>query len=121
MKRSPGSTPLLLVFQHKELRSFIGEELASEGWRTRGVDTLEEALALIRSGRIQPALLILDSQNQPMTLGAMSSIPSELSVLVLTGPFDRCGPLLSQRPRTVMMEKPFILSDLVDAVHKIML
>lgn len=119
MRASSSQSQILLVFKHEGLRALIGTQLLEEGYRVRGVATLEEALNLVASGRIRPALLILDTLHQPLTLAAMDSLPSSLALLICTGPLDRGGPLLSQRPKTVMLEKPFTIRELVDAVRKI--
>ena len=119
MRSSSKSPQLILVFEHKGLRSLIGAQLLEQGYRVRGVDTLEQAITMIVKSRARPSLLVLDTLNQPLTLDALNSLPLELSVLVCTGPLDRCGPLFSQRPQTLMLHKPFTLRGLVDAVHKI--
>jgi len=119
MRASPSQPQILLVFKHPGLRALIGTQLLEEGYRVRGVATLEEALNLVDRGRVRPAVVILDTLNQPLTLAAMDSLPPSLSLLVCTGPLDRGGPLLSQRPKTLMLEKPFTIRELVDAVRKI--
>lgn len=119
MRASLSKPQLLLVFKHQGLRALISAQFLEEGYRVRGVATLEEALGLVDSGRVRPAVVILDTLHQPLTLAAMDSLPSSLSLLVCTGPLDRGGPLLSQRPKTVMLQKPFTLRELVDAVRKI--
>ncbi|HLB94802.1 MAG TPA: hypothetical protein VJK28_01355 [Nitrospiria bacterium] len=119
MRASSSKPQLLLVFKHQGLRALIGAQLLEEGYRVRGVATLEEALNLVAGGRVRPAVVILDTLQQPLTLAAMDSLPSSLALLVCTGPLDRGGPLLSQRPQTVMLQKPFTLRELVDAVRKI--
>ena len=107
-----------MVFRHLGLRTLIGSQLLEEGYRVRSVQTLEQAMTLMRSHRLKPALLVLDTLNQPLTLTALDAIPTQLPVLVCTGPLDRGGPLLSQRPKTFMLHKPFTTGDLVDAVYK---
>jgi DNA-binding NtrC family response regulator len=119
MRSSSKSPQLILVFQHKGLRSLIGTHLIEQGYRVRGVDTLEQAITATVKSRARPSLLVLDTLNQPLTLDALNSLPLELPVLVCTGPLDRVGPLFSQRPKTLMLHKPFTIRDLVDAVYKI--
>jgi DNA-binding NtrC family response regulator len=119
MKSSSKSPQIILVIQHKGLRGLIGAQLLEIGYRVRGVDTLEQAIASIVKGRMHPRLVVLDTLNQPLTLDVLNSLPTELPVLVCTGPMDRGGPLFSQRPQTRMLHKPFTIRDLVDAVYQI--
>lgn len=110
---------LFLVIQHQGLRALIGTQLLEEGYRVRGLATLEEAVSLLSAARTRPAVLVLDTLHQPLTLAALDSLPRELPLLVCTGPLDRGGPLLTQHPQTFSLQKPFTIKELVDAVHKI--
>jgi CheY-like chemotaxis protein len=112
-------TSILISFRHSGLRKLIASQLVGEGYKVLSVDTLEEAITQIHHGRIRPALLVLDTLHQPLTLAAMDSLPSWLPLMVCSGPLDRGGPLLSQRPMTMTLQKPFTLGELVDGVHKI--
>ena len=109
---------LLIIVQHQGLRALIGAQLLEEGYRVRGLSTLEEGITHLKTTGAQPSLLILDTLHQPLTLAALDSLPPGLPVLVCTGPLDRGGPLLTQRPKTVMLHKPFTIRELVDEVHK---
>ena len=117
--RSFSRFQIYLIERHQGLRGLIGSQLQEEGYRIHGVGTLEEALSSLRETRRRPCLLILDTLDQPLSLEAMDSMPEDVPVLVLSGPLDRGGPLLLQRPQAVLLEKPFTIKELVDAVHKI--
>ena len=118
MQSSSKTPQIILVSRHKGLRGLLGAQLLEQGYRVRGVETLEQVVATMLKSRVQPTLLVLDTLNQPLTLDALNSLPSELPILVCTGPLDRGGPLFSQRPQTVMLHKPFTINDLVEAVYK---
>jgi len=101
------------------LRSIIASQLVGEGYQVKGIRTLEEAVSQLRSRGPSPTALVLDTLNQPLSLDAMDSLPDEIPLLVCTGPMDQGGPLLIQRPKTRLLQKPFTIAELVDSVQKI--
>ncbi len=119
MEQLSSRPQILLVVQHQDLRTLISAQLLEDGHRVKSLATLEEALAVLRTGRRPPSVLILDTLHQQLTLEAMDSLPAEIPLLVCSGPLDQGGPLLSQRPQTTLLQKPFTIRELVDAVHKL--
>jgi hypothetical protein len=93
--------------------------LVDEGYRVKGIRTLEEAVSQLRGKTAAPAALVLDTLNQPLSLDALDSLPGDIPLLVCTGPLDPGGPLLDHRPRTAILQKPFTIGELVDGLGKI--
>jgi DNA-binding NtrC family response regulator len=119
MRRLFSLPQLLVIAHHPGLSSLMASQLLGEGYRVKTTTTLEEAVGMLRNPRFRPALLVLDTLHQRLTLDALNDLPTKSSLLVCTGPLDPGGPLFIQRPRTTILQKPFTLRELVDAVYGI--
>lgn len=112
-------TKILLIQQDDELRHLITSKLQEEGFRIKSLSTLEKASKDFKKSLRGVRLLILDTLGQPLTLSALEELPMDLSLLLLNHFSDRGGSLLSSRPRTVTLQKPFTIRELVDATKEI--
>ena len=119
MRRSFSIPQLLIAVRYQGLRRLLTDCLLEEGYRVKGFGTIEEIIPMLKSRLLHPTLLIVDTLHQPLSLDALDSLPMDLPMIVCTGPLDSGGSLLIPRPQTTVLQKPFTLRELVDAVHKI--
>jgi DNA-binding NtrC family response regulator len=118
MRKRASRPQIWLIEEHQGLRSLIMSQLIEEGYRVKGLRTLEETVSRLRAKADAPSVLVLDTLNQPLSLDALDSLPGDIPLLVCTGPLDPGGPLLDHRPRTALLQKPFTIGELVDGVGK---
>lgn len=115
----PDRLEIFLIEHDGELGHLIASKLRSEGFRIKIFPTLEKASKDFGKSLGGVCLLILDTLNQPLTLSALDELPMNLSLLTLNHFSDRGGSLLSSRPGTVTLQKPFTIRELVDAAKEI--
>jgi DNA-binding response OmpR family regulator len=115
-----GSGDILLAEDDEQTRTFIHRALSEHGFRVTAVTEGSEALALIRSNKSLPDLLIADVVMPAMTgtelAARIRDQHPELSVLFISGyTDDQLSPDLLDE-RTDFLRKPFGQTELLDRV-----
>lgn len=116
---------ILLVEDEWLIRSMVAEELIESGFAVREAEDGDRASVLIAQDPAAYTLLVTDI-HMPASLDGigvarlMRALRPDLPIIYTTGRPDALNHLQPLGPREVLLSKPFALSDLVAAAHRLL-
>ena len=116
---------LLLVAADGRTRALLLAELQEAGYNVVALPSLEVALAALATGRVDPALVVLDVQGDPRAdrrgIGQLLNfLEEDIPLVLVVGAYD-VQALAPLRPRAaVWLSRPLRVGDVVAAVRRIL-
>lgn len=116
---------LLLVAADGRTRALLLAELQEAGYDVVALPSLEVALAALATGRVDPALVVLDVQGDPRAdrrgIGQLLNfLEEDIPLVLVVGAYD-VQALAPLRPRAaVWLSRPLRVGDVVAAVRRIL-
>ncbi|MEK7761204.1 MAG: PAS domain S-box protein [Nitrospirota bacterium] len=122
--RVRGSETLLVVEDQDSLRSLIVGALTREGYRVIEAAKGEDALRAVAT-LTEPIHALVTAAAMPHMSGhllakRLRQVWPDLPVLFISGPSDLIQPALSDEPRTVYSQNPFVPEDLAEQIRKLL-
>lgn len=116
---------LLLVAADGHARALLLAELQEAGYNVVALPSLEVALAALATGRVDPALVVLDTQGDPRAdargIGQLLNfLEEDVPLVLVVGAYDARA-LAPLRPRVAAwLSRPLRVGDVVAAVRGIL-
>lgn len=114
---------LLLVAADGHARALLLAELQEAGYNVVALPSLEVALAALATGRVRPALVVLDTQGDPSAdprgIGQLLNfLEEDVPLVLVVGAYDARA-LAPLRARAAWLSRPLRVGDVVAAVRQI--
>jgi len=116
---------LLLIAADGHTRALLLAELQETGYNVVALPSLEVALAALATGRVRPALVVLDTQGDPRAgprgVGQLLNfLEEDVPLVLVVGAYDAHA-LAPLRARVAAwLPRPLRVGDVVSAVRRIL-
>lgn len=120
-----GPEEVLLVAADGRTRALLLAELQEAGYNVVALPSLEVALAALATGRVNPALVVLDVQGDPRAdrrgIGQLLNfLEEDVSLVLVVGAYD-ARTLAPLRARVAAwLSRPLRVGDIVTVVRRIL-
>ena len=111
---------VLLLEDEAHLREPLAHLLRLRHYNVIEVDTVDAALAAIRTERPDAAIVDLHVKDDQSGRDVVVRMPSRAPVIILSGRTAASGDLARLRPRTRLVEKPASLTWLIDSLDEML-
>lgn len=122
--RARGSETLLVVEDQDSIRSLIVGALTREGYRVieaaKGEDALRAVATLTEPIQTLVTAVAMPHMSGHVLATRLRHVWPDLPVLFISGPSDLIPPTLSDEPRTVYIQNPFVPKDLAEQICKLL-
>jgi DNA-binding response OmpR family regulator len=113
------SGTVLLLEDEDNLREPLAHLLSLRRYHVIAVDTVEAALAVIRTERVDAAIVDLHVKDQSGR-DVIVRMPPRAPVIIFSGMGGASGDLARLRPRTRLVEKPASLTWVIDSLDEML-
>jgi DNA-binding response OmpR family regulator len=111
---------VLLLEDEAHLREPLAHLLRLRHYHVIEVDTVDAALAAIRTERPDAAIVDLHVKDDRSGRDVVVRMPSRAPVIIFSGMSSSSGDLARLRPRTRLVEKPASLTWLIDSLDEML-
>ena len=111
---------VLLLEDEAHLREPLAHLLRLRHYNVIEVDTVDAALAAIRTERPDAAIVDLHVKDDQSGRDVVVRMPSRAPVIIFSGMTAASGDLARLRPRTRLVEKPASLTWLIDSLDEML-
>ena len=117
---SDSTGTVLLLEDEAHLREPLAHLLRLRHYHVIEVDTVDAALAAIRTERPDAAIVDLHVKDDQSGRDVVVRMPSRAPVIIFSGMSSASGDLARLRPRTRLVEKPASLTWLIDSLDEML-
>ena len=117
---SDSTGTVLLLEDEAHLREPLAHLLRLRRYHVIEVDTVDAALAAIRTERPDAAIVDLHVKDDQSGRDVVVRMPSRAPVIIFSGMSSASGDLARLRPRTRLVEKPASLTWLIDSLDEML-
>lgn len=114
---------ILVIIKDWKTRSLLAAELQEEGYQTFLTEDIRDAIVALRTARVKPALVILDTLGQdvnPDLLGELHTLVGSVPWLICTGALGPISPSDLPGPFHHFLTRPVSIGTIIDRAKQLL-